>query len=127
MCLSYLFEGKYALAEEYARTYFDALEGKGQSAACLIMCLAASGNKEEAEQLYQTVKETLPPSQFSASLHVKANACLDKFDEAFEYFNKVLEEGDLWLAMTLKFSPEWNLLRSDHRVRKVLERMNFPE
>lgn len=127
MCLSYLFEGKYALAKEYAQKYYDALEGKGQGAACLIMSLAALGEREEAEQLYQLVKETLPASQFSASLHVKANAYLGKFDEAFEYLDKVLKEGDLWLAMTLKFSPEWDVLRTDPRFQKVLERMKFPK
>jgi adenylate cyclase len=127
MCLSYLFEGKFALAMEYAQKYYHALEGKGQGAVSLIMCLAASGEREQAEQLYQLVKQTLPPSQFSASLHAKANAYLGKVDEAFQYLDKTLEEGDLWLAMTLKYSPEWDILRPDPRFQEVLRRMNFPE
>ena len=104
LCLSWLFEGNYELALEYARKYYNSSEGKGHGAANLIICLAASGKKEEAQQLYALVKETLPFSQFPASLHVKANAYLDKFDEAFEYLDKAIIEKDLWL-FTLKYSP----------------------
>lgn len=98
MCLSYLFEGNYVLAEEYARKYYDVLEGKGQGASSLIMCLAASGKKEEAEQLYIVVKKTLTFSQFPAALHAKANAFLEKWDDAFEYLGKALEEKDIELG-----------------------------
>ena len=127
MCLSYLFEGNYVLAEEYPRKYYDVLEGKGQGSANLIMCLAASGKKEEAEQLFKVVVENSSALQFSSSLHAKANAYLGKFDEAFQYLNKAIEEGDIWLAMSLKYSPEWDLLRPDPRFQKALERMKFPE
>ncbi len=127
MCLSWLFERNYVLAEEYARKYYDVLEGRGQGAANLIICLAASGKKDEAQRLYELVNEKLSASQFSSSLHAKTNASLGKFDEAFQYLNKALEERDIWLAMTLKYSPEWDLLRPDPRFKNVLERMNFPE
>ena len=43
MCLSYLFDEEYTLAEEYARKDYVATEGKGHGAANLIMCLAVSG------------------------------------------------------------------------------------
>ena len=127
MCLSYLFEGKYKLAEEYARRFYDILEGKGYGPGNLILCLAASGKKDEAEQLYESVRETLPAFQFPASLHAKVNAYLGRFDEAFEYLNKALEEKENLAVYPLKYSSEWDLLRPDPRFKKVLKRMNFPE
>jgi adenylate cyclase len=127
MCLSWLFERNYELAEEYARKYYEALEGSGQGGANLIICLAASGKKDEAQQLYGLVNEKPSAFQFSSSLHAKVNASLGKFDEAFQYLDKALEERDIWLSMSLKFSPEWDLIRPDPRFKKVLERMNFPE
>jgi adenylate cyclase len=126
MCLSYLFEAKYGLAEEYARKAYEASGGKGHGAANLIMSLAASGKKEEAENLYKSVKETLSVSQFPDFLHAQANAYLGRLDEAFEYLNKAISEKNYWL-FTLKYSPDWDLLRPDPRFKKVLERMNFPE
>jgi adenylate cyclase len=125
MCLSCLFDKKYELAEEYARKDYDASEGKGHGAANLIMCLAASGKTGEAQQLYNMVRETLTTSQFPYSLHAKANIYLGNIDEAFEYLDKAVTERNFWL-FTLKYSPEWDRLRSDPRFDKVLERMNFP-
>ena len=127
LCLSYLFEGNYELAEEYAHKYYDVLEGRGQGAANLIMCLAASGKKDEAQQLYHSVNENPSAFQFSSSLHAKANEYLGKFDKAFQFLEKALEEKDLWLAMTLKYSPEWDILRPDPRFQKLLQRIGFPE
>jgi tetratricopeptide (TPR) repeat protein len=125
MCLSYLFDEKYELAEEYARRDYDASEGKGHGAANLVMCLAASGKGEEAQQLYKLIRETLPANQFPCFLHVKANIYLGNIDEAFAYLDKAVIENNFWL-FTLKFSPEWDQIRSDFRFEKVLEQMNFP-
>jgi tetratricopeptide (TPR) repeat protein len=125
MCLSYLFDEKYELAEEYARRDYDASEGKGHGAANLVMCLAASGKGEEAQQLYKLIRETLPANQFPCFLHVKANIYLGNIDEAFAYLDKALIENNFWL-FTLKFSPEWDRIRSDFRFEKVLKQMNFP-
>ena len=126
MCLSYLYEGNYELAEEYARKAYDNPEERGLGAANLIMCLAASGKKSEAEEFYQLVKKTLTSSEFPPFLHVKATAHLGKFDEAFEYLDKAISENNYWL-FTLKVSPEWDPLRADPRFEKVLERMKFPK
>jgi len=126
MCLVYLFEEKYDKAEEYARKDYDASEGKGHGAAHLIMCLAASGKNVEARQLYKLVKSTLSLSQFPYFLHAKVNIYLKQNDEAFTYLDKAITEKNYWL-FTLKYSPEWDMLRSDPRFDKVLEKMNFPK
>ena len=126
MCLAYLFEEKFDLAEEYARRDYNDSGGKGYGPAHLIICLAASGKKEEAQQLYKLVRETLTLPQFPYFLHAQANIYLGNIDEAFEYLDKAITEKNYWL-FTLKYSPEWDLLRSDPRFEKVLERMNFPK
>jgi len=125
MCLSYLFDGKYELAEEYARKDYNASEGKGHGAANLIMCLASAGKTDAAQQLYELVNETLTAFQFPYFLHVKANIYLGNINEAFSYLDKAVTDRNFWL-FTLKYSPEWDLLRSDPRFDKILERMNFP-
>jgi hypothetical protein len=47
-------------------------------------------------------------------------------DEAFEYLDKAINEKNYWLY-SLKYSPEWDLFRSDPRFEMALEKMNFPE
>lgn len=126
MCLSYLFEEKYDLAEEYARKDYDASEGKGYGAAHLIICLASSGKTAEAIELYKKVKETLPLSQFPFFLHAKANIYLGNTDDAFSCLDKAVTEKNYWL-FTLKYSPEWDIIRNDPRFDKILELMNFPK
>lgn len=126
MCLSYLFDEEYEQAEAYARKDYNASGGTGHGAANLIMCLAAAGKKQEAEQLYQLVKSTLSVPQFPEFLHVRVNAYLGRIDEAFDYLEKAIAEDNYWL-FTLKYSPEWDLLRPDVRFQKVLELMKFPK
>jgi tetratricopeptide (TPR) repeat protein len=126
LCLTYLFEEEFELAEEYARKDYDASGGKGHGAAHLIMCLAASGKTGAADQLYQLVKEKLSVSEFPYFLHAKANIYLDNMEDAFSYLDKAVTEKNYWL-FALKYSPEWDMLRSDPRFDKVLERMNFPK
>jgi hypothetical protein len=126
LSMSYLFEGNYELAEEYAQKNYDATEGKGHGAADLITCLAGSGKIKAAQQLYELVKETLTLSQFPYFLHARVNIWLRNNDEAFLYLDKAITENNFWL-FTLKYSPEWDLVRSDSRFKKVLERMNFPD
>jgi hypothetical protein len=88
--------------------------------------LAAAGKKDEAQQLYQLVKQTLSIPEFPEFLHVKANAWLGRIDDAFDYLDKAITERSFWL-FTLKVSPEWDPLRADPRFEKVLERLRFPK
>ena len=124
-CLSYLFEGHYQDAEQFAQKDYETFGRKGHGAANLIISLAASGKKEEAEQLYKQVKETLSIPDFPEFLHVRVNAWLGKTDEAFDWLDKAIEGSSYWL-FTLKVSPEWDPLRNNPRFKKVLERLKFP-
>jgi hypothetical protein len=46
-------------------------------------------------------------------------------EDAFSYLDKAVTEKNYWL-FALKYSPEWDLLRSDPHFDIILERMNFP-
>jgi len=72
------------------------------------------------------VKETLTFTEFPELLHVKANAYLGNMDKAFEYLNQAIKEKNYWL-FTLKYSPEWDILRSDPRFDNALDQMKFPK
>ncbi len=125
ICLAYLFDKQYELAEEFARKDYNTSEGKGHGAVNLIVCLAIIGKKEEAEQIYQIAK-SFPASIFQNLFHARSNAYLGDIDMAFDYLDKGIQNKDYWL-FTLKCSPEWDLLRSDSRFNNALERMKFPK
>jgi len=126
MCLSFLYEGQITPAKEYASKLFEASGGKALGASNLIICLAASERQEEAHKLYATVKESLPVNQFPAHFHVRINAWLGQIDDAFRYMDLAFEESNYW-TYTLKYSPDWDLLRPDPRFEKMVERMHFPD
>jgi adenylate cyclase len=125
LCLSYLFSGEYEMAEKYARKDYELLEGKGHGAADLIICLAAAGKNDEARQLFKHVKDTLSVKEFPELLYAKVYSHLGQLDEAFEYLEKAITENNYWL-FSLKYSPEWDILRADPRFEKVIDRMRFP-
>ena len=125
LCQAYLFSNEYDVAEEYALKDYEVSAGKGHGAANLVICLAASGKIEEAQKLFKQVKETLSLSEFPELLHAKVYSYLGQIDKAFEYLDKAIDEKNYWL-FSLKYSPEWDLLREDPRFKKAIERMNFP-
>jgi hypothetical protein len=100
---------------------------EGRDGGGLVKPFSGPQKKEEAQELYRRVNENPSAFQFSSSLHAKANASLGNLDEAFNYLDKAFEERDIWISVTLKYSPEWDLFRPDMRFQKALERMNFPE
>ncbi|PSR55656.1 hypothetical protein AHMF7605_20170 [Adhaeribacter arboris] len=108
MCLAYLFDEKFTLAEEYARNDYEASGGTRHGAANLIVCLATAGKKEEAEEFHQSIRERLAIPQFPFYLHAKANASLNRLDAAFTYLARAITDREYWLN-TLKVSPKWDL------------------
>ena len=126
IALSYLFEGHYALAEEAARKAYALAQGRGLTPCTLMQCLAGAGKQEEAWQLYGSLQESLPAAAFPAILHAYVLASLREMDQAFAWLEKAFEDHNFWL-FSMKYSPEWDLMRHDPRFDRLLQRMHFPE
>jgi adenylate cyclase len=124
--LSYLFEGRYDLAEEMARKAYTVAQGQGITPCTLIICLAAAGKKEEARKLYAPLQSDPVGTPFPAILHGYVTAYLGDLDAAFDWLEKAIANHEFWL-FTLKYSPEWDLMRPDPRFQQILDRMHFPD
>jgi tetratricopeptide (TPR) repeat protein len=126
IALSYLFEGQYEGAEEAARKAYDCAQGQGLTPCTLIVCLAAAGKKEEAWKLYTWLQADFTEARFPAVLHAYVMASLGESNEALDWLEKAVADHNFWL-FTLKYSPEWDLMRPEPRFQKLLQSLHFPE
>jgi len=92
----------------------------------LIATYSYMGNREKAEMLYKDLKarsekEYIVPTALGISA-----AFLDDFDEAFQYFDQGVKQGDP-LLMTLKYAHWINKkLQEDERFQVLLKKIGFP-
>ena len=125
VAINYFFAGDDETAVLHARKAATLAQGKGWSQNFLIIALARSGAHEEAKSILAEWEKNpfpcvIPPTGLSI---IYAN--LGEFDKAFEYLEQAIKEHDFWMV-SLKYSPDFDPLRSDPRFEKILERMNFP-
>jgi adenylate cyclase len=125
IALSYLFEGRYELAEEPARRAYELAQGRGITPCTLIVCLAAAGKQQQARQLYASLPQDPTEARFPAVLHAFVQASLGDPDTAMAWLEKAVTDHNFWL-FSLKYSPEWNPMRSDSRFQKILQDLHFP-
>jgi tetratricopeptide (TPR) repeat protein len=123
--LAYLFENQYEQAEEAARKAYDLAQGQGLTPCTLILCLAMAGKKEEAWKLYTWLQQGFSEARFPAVLHAFVMASLGEMAEALSWLEKALADHNFWL-FSLKYSPEWDLMRSEPRFDKILQDLHFP-
>lgn len=126
IALSYLFEGRYELAEEPARRAYELAQGRGITPCTLIVCLAAAGKQQQARQLYASLPQHPTEARFPAVLHAFVQASLGDPDSAMAWLEKAVTDHNFWL-FSLKYSPEWNPMRSDSRFQKILQDLHFPD
>ncbi len=121
--VSYFYEGNFDQAIRYLREAVELSEGKGSSLFYLICALAASGQAEEAEQLYAvwSASSTLIISWKKAII----SAYLNNMDKAFQFMEQSVANRDFWL-ISLQIDPIWDILRPDPRFEVLVSRLNFP-
>ena len=86
--------------------------------------LAMSGEKEKAEQVLFELKERVKPGFVPAFAVTIIYLGLGDKENAFEWFEKGIEQRDPAL-FHIKASPEADILRSDPRYTALLKKMNF--
>jgi len=123
---TYLFEDRVEEAIDYARKSVEYSQGKGWSQSDLIVALIKGDKKKEAWKIISEIQDHNQALLLPATTWVWIHAHLGENDEAFKYLEMAFENRDFWLV-SLKYSPEWDLLRSDPRFKKILERMQFPD
>ena len=125
LALTYFFEGDYDLAFVFAQKAYELAGGKGITSFTLIICLAGAGKKEEAENLYKSFRESMPAKLFPAIQHCLIKLYMGDIDAAFVWLDKAFRNHNFWL-FTLKYSPEWDLMRPDPRFQKFLDKLQLP-
>ena len=125
LAINYSFAGENDKALVHARKAAAMAQGKGWAQNFLIIALAKSGLHAEARSELAKWKSNAYPYSISPVGVSIIHTHLGDFNKAFECLEEAIEYRDFWM-ISLKYSPEYDLLRSDPRFVKFLELMRFP-
>ncbi|MBC8045309.1 MAG: hypothetical protein H7Y00_00790 [Fimbriimonadaceae bacterium] len=123
---NYFFENDIENALLHARKAAAMSQGIGWAQNTLIIALARHGDHAEARELlaaYESQKGPLCISPIGIAL---VHTYLGDFDTAFQYLEKAIDYHDIWI-MSLKYNPEYDLLRKDERFEKILQKVGFTD
>jgi hypothetical protein len=74
------------------------------------------------DQLHRTNQtHLLSPTAWSYIYYL-----LGDHDKAFMFLDKAMNERDFWV-FSLKYCPDWDIMRDDPRFKKLVKQLNFPE
>jgi TolB-like protein/Flp pilus assembly protein TadD len=91
----------------------------------LCFALAAVGKRDEARKILRDF-EKLPRSAAASAYHLAmCYASLDEREAAFNWFNKAVENRDMWLVW-LATEPKLDKFRDDERFNELLYKTNRP-
>jgi len=119
------FENDMETSVEHARKAAKLAQGLGWAQNFLIIALAKRGDHKEARELLNEWENNPGPLFISPIGIGLVHTYLGDFDKAFEYLEKGLLYRDIWV-LSLKYSPEYDPLRSDPRFDKLLEQIGYP-
>src|SRR5882724_497821 len=85
---------------------------------------AVAGKRDEAQKILNDLKEQSKQGYVSPKAFAMVYMGLGDKDQAFEWFNKTVEENPYWIAW-LKVDPRFDSLRSDPRFDALLRRMKL--
>jgi serine/threonine protein kinase/tetratricopeptide (TPR) repeat protein len=84
------------------------------------------GEKEKAEKLLEDLIERKKRMHVSSSVIAMLAYQLGQQEKAFDFLEMAFEDRDSFMSY-LQVFPEFAQLRSDARIKPLLQRMNFPE
>lgn len=117
--------GKYDEALAEYKQVEDAFHGWVVPITAIGFVNARTGRKAEAEKLL-TGLDQVSKRKFVSSYGVAlVYAGGGQKDQAFAWLEKAFDERSNWLVW-LKLDPRWDVLRSDARFDRLIERMHFP-
>lgn len=125
LAINYSFSGDDENALVHARKAAAMAQGKGWAQNFLIIALAKMGKHDEARSALSEWEKNAQPYCISPVGRSIIYIHLGEIDKAFEYLEQAVVYRDFWMV-SLKYSPEYDLLRNDPRFIKLLEQMRFP-
>jgi tetratricopeptide (TPR) repeat protein len=92
-----------------------------------ILChaLVAANRREEAEKLLDELNDLTQKQYVKPYFMAMSCVALERFDEAFEWFEKGLQERDQWYIW-LGTEPKLDALRRDPRFKELFKKTNNP-
>jgi len=123
---TYSLMGKNEEAMFYIEKALEKSLGQGPAIADLLLILATSGQREEAQVVFDFMREDAETGGVPPTVIASGYSYLGDFDEAFKWLDRSFQEKTMWLV-TLKVHPMWDALRDDPRFDEYIERMDFPE
>lgn len=101
-------------------------QGQGWSIVFLVWGLGQAGETKEALELIEQIKASPRQDLIPSIAWIVIYCAIGKLDLAFKYLEEAFENREFWL-FTMKYGQEWDVLRTDPRFKKFMERMNFPK
>lgn len=89
------------------------------------LAYVAQGNRRDAQKVLEKYKERAKRGPVNSVATARICAALGQNDLAFRWLDKAYQDMPMFLPW-LKVDPEWDSLRSDPRLRALLERLGLP-
>jgi adenylate cyclase len=125
LAYSYLLDNDNETALLHSRKAAKMAQGMGWAQNLYIITLAKAGYHEEARKELAEWLNLKGPLNISPLGLGIIYSHLGELDKAFEYFNEALEYRDIW-AISFKYDPEYDHLRSDPRFQALIDRISYP-
>ncbi len=119
-------EGDSKRAVVEARKAVELSYGLGWSQITLGIVLALDGQIEESKEILHKLQESREKNNISPLGLALIYTYLGDHDNAFNCLDKALEYKDQWVV-SIKYSPEFNPLRTDPRFDALINKIGYPK
>jgi TolB-like protein/Tfp pilus assembly protein PilF len=124
LALTYADKGMYDEAMAKAKKLLEFWGPNNETLPTLGIIYSKSGKKDKAKEILNELLRLEKQSYVQLSYYASIYGYLGEMDQAFEWLEKAYEERDQAMSW-LKVWPNFNPLRSDHRFKAMLKKMNL--